>query len=1047
LAARPVDISLELLGRFAVVVDGAEIDERTWRLRKARTLVKVLALAPGRRLHREQTMELLWPDLTATAAQNNLHQALHAARRVLGAESIALSDGLLVLSEQIACDIDRFEHAAAEARASGDAHTYEWALELYGGELLPEDRYESWSDARRAALQELHGTLCLELAARQQPDEAVHTLQRALGAAPLHEPAHRRLMQLYVTLGRRQDALAQFNRLRDALRVELAAEPDEATRALYRELLAGESAGPLQPPPLPMQLTSFVGRTRELREVLDLLERSRLLTLIGPGGSGKTRLGLAAAAQAGGAWLVELGSLFDPTLVAEAAATAVGIQVPSRRTAAEAVAEHIGERDALLVLDTCEHVVGACAALVETILRVCPNVRVLATSREALRTPGETTWRVPGLGVPDSDAADLADAEAVQLFVARARDADSSFELDGSTAPHVAAICTRLDGMPLALELAAARASALSVAEIAARLVDSLEVLTAGNRTALTRQQTLRATIEWSHDLLGGEERVLYRRLAVFAGTFSLSASEDVCAGGPIERRHVADLLARLVDKSLVLVDSGRYRLLDTIRQFAAERLADAGELEAVEARLLDWAVTLATAHDPDTQVGAQSRSLEELELDHDNVRAAIDGGLRHDPQGALLLVSRFWRFWLDRNFFTEGTRRVRAALAAAPEATELRSRALLAAAALELRCGERQLFLDSGREADAIARRSGDTQHAAEVRHRAGLLYIAGFSMGASIEACGEALALAGDNPAVRASALSASSLAPFYMGDSADARAKLEATLEELERVPAGTEPFFEGITYGFAVLPEGRGGVLRAILEETIMLFTRFAREPAIAYTLCNLAALERTEGRASESRAALDDALERFRALRDEAGEALALTALGNTARTFAEPDLALEHFAAARMLRLRRGDRRAVAMTETDAALAVALAGDVEEARRRFAVLRAAFRAADDAPGQGGVLVSWSLAEERAGDLEQAAELARQGAEVWDSTLGGHLPGWAWLTTADLYAALGNDGSAERSVTRAEQVLSAAGDPRGVALCISQRAAKPVQRGG
>src|SRR6185437_11382350 len=224
-----------------------------------------------------------------------------------------------------------------------------------------------------------------------------------------------------------------------------------------------------------------------------------------------------------------------------------------------------------------------------------------------------------------------------------------------------------------------------------------------------------------------------------------------------------------------------------------------------------------------------------------------------------LLLVSRFWRFWLDRNFFTEGTRRVRAALAAAPEATELRSRALLAAAALELRCGERQLFLDSGREADAIARRSRDAQHAAEVRHRAGLLYVAGLNMDASIQACEEALALAGDDPAVRASALSASSLAPFYMGDSADARAKLEAALEELERVPAATEPFFEGITYGFAVLPEGRGGVLRAILEETIMLFTRFAREPAIAYTLCNVAALERTEGRASEARAALDDAL--------------------------------------------------------------------------------------------------------------------------------------------------------------------------------------------
>jgi predicted ATPase/DNA-binding SARP family transcriptional activator len=1047
LAARPLEVSLELLGRFAVVVDGADVDERAWRLRKARTLVKVLALARGRRLHREQTMELLWPDLPATAAQNNLHQALHAARRVLGAESIALSDGLLTLSEHIACDVDRFEHAATEARALADPQAYASALAFYAGELLPEDRYESWADARRAALRELHGTLCLELAERQDPDEAVHTLQRALATAPLYEPAHRELMHVYVALGRRQDALAQFNRLRDALRVELAAEPDVATRALYRELLSGESVGPLQPPPLPTQLTSFVGRTRELREVLDLLDRSRLLTLIGPGGSGKTRLGLAAAARAGGAWLVELGSLFDATLVGEAAATTVGVQVPSRRTAAEAVAEHIGERKALIILDTCEHVVGACAALVETLLQLCPNVRILATSREALRTPGETTWRVPGLGVPDPDAAALGDAEAVQLFVARARDADSSFELDETTSAHVAAICTRLDGMPLALELAAARASALSVAEIAARLVDSLEVLTAGSRTALTRQQTLRATIEWSHDLLGGEERVLFRRLAIFAGTFSLSAAEDVCAGGPIELRHVADLLARLVDKSLVVIDSGRYRLLDTIRQFGAERLADAAEREAVDARLLDWAVALATAHDPDTQAGSQRRSLEQLELDHDNVRAAIDGGLRHDPQGALLLVSRFWRFWLDRNFFTEGTRRVRAALDAAPEATELRGRALLAAAALELRCGERQLFLESGREAYAIARSSGDPLRTADAEHRASLLYIAGLSMTASAEACADALELAGDNPAVRASALSASSLAPFYLGEYQDARKRLEAALDELDRVPAETEPFFEGITYGFPVLPEGRGGALRAILEETILLFHRFAREPAIAYTLCNVAALERTEGRAAEARAALDDALERFRAVGNEAGEALALTALGNTARTFGEPDLALEHLTAARALRRRRGDRRAVAMTETDAALAIAIAGDIEEARRRFVGLRDAFRAADDAPGHGGVLVSWSLAEERAGDLEQAAELARQGAEVWEPRLGAHLPGRAWLTAADLFAALGNDAAAERSVTRAERVLTAADDTHGLAFCAAHRAAKATQRGG
>ncbi len=875
----------------------------------------------------------------------------------------------------------------------------------------------------------------------------MHTLQRAIGAAPLNEPAHRELMRLYTRLGRRQEALAQFHRLREALRAELAAEPDAATRALYRELLADAALTPLEPPPLPVQLTSFVGRTRELREVLDLLERSRLLTLTGPGGSGKTRLALAAAREAApkdGAWLVELGSIFDPTLVAEAAATAVGIRVPSRRTAAEAVAEHLGARESLIVLDTCEHVIGACAALAETILRICPNVHVFATSREPLRAPGETTWRVPGLAVPDADATDLSDVESVQLFMARVRAVDHAFALDHTTTTHVAAICTRLDGMPLALELAAARASALSVAEIAARLTDSLDVLTAGNRTGLTRQQTLRATIEWSHDLLSGEERVLFRRLSAFAGTFSLGAAEDVCVGGPIERRHVADLLARLVDKSLVLVDGGRYRLLDTIRQYAAERLADAVELDAIESRLLEWAQSLAAAHDPDTEAGARERSLELLELDHDNVRSALDAGLRHDPQSALLLASRFWRFWLDRNFFTEGSRRMRSVLAAAPESTQLRSRSLLGAASLELRCGELEQFIGSGREAEAVARISSDQAHIADVLHRTGLLYIAGLNMQEFERACIEAMELLGeDDAAVRASTLSAWSLGSFYLGEFATARSRLEAALDELARVEPGTPPFFEGVTYGFVVLPEGRDAALRPILEETIMLFHRFARDPAIAYTLCNLAIIERSEGRADAARSALTEALERFRADDDDAGAALALTGLGNCARTFGEPDVALERLQEALELRRRRGDRRAAAMTETDAAFAQALAGDMAGARRLFAELRDGFRAADDAPGQGGALLTWGIAEERVGDPELAAELVRQGAEVWEPHLGGHLPGWGWFTAAALYDAIGDEAAAERGYARARRVMEAAGDTRGLRLC----AAKSTQRGG
>ena len=286
-----------------------------------------------------------------------------------------------------------------------------------------------------------------------------------------------------------------------------------------------------------------------------------------------------------------------------------------------------------------------------------------------------------------------------------------------------------------------------------------------------------------------------------------------------------------------------------------------------------------------------------------------------------------------------------------------------------------------------------------------------------------------------------------PFYLGEFAEARQLLNATLDELDRVPAGTPPFFEGITYGFAVLPEGPGGALRPIWEETIMLFHRFSREPARAYTLCNLAVLERSDGNADAARAALDDALERFRALGDSAGEALALTGLGNHARTFGDPDGALDWLERARDLRRRNGDRRAVAMTEMDLALALAFGGDLESARVLFAELGDRFRAADDAPGQGGALILWGLAEERAGNLEQAAELARGGAEIWEPHLGGHLPGWAWLAAADMYETLGSAPAAERSLGRAERVLAKAGDVRGLELCRAHPAAKGVQRSG
>jgi len=995
----------------------------------------VLALEPGRRLHREQILELLWPELGASAAQNNLHQALHAARRVIGATSVTLADGMLALEADVETDVDSFEAATRVARERQAPSTYRAALESFGGELLPEDRYEPWAEGRRAALNDLHSALCLELAELLEPHESVETLQRALAVDPLHEPAHRALMRTYHALGRRQDALAQYHRLRNALRNSLEADPDEESRLLYRELLTiapvddslAFAAG------VPPQLTSFVGRERELATVMSHLEGARVLTLTGPGGSGKTRLAIAVAerepgAATDGVFFVELAAITDSELVGDAAATAVGIRVPAKRTAAEAVAEHFAKRRLLLVLDTCEHVVDACAALVETVLERCPEVTILATSREPLRSRGETVWRVPGLTVNES----------LELFLSRARDAYPAFEPDARALRDIEVLCARLDGMPLALELAAARVASFAPAQIAARLDDSLDVLSGGRRTALTRQQTLRATITWSHDLLTGEERVLFRRLAVFAGSFSLDAAEDVCAGGAIDKRDIVELLLRLVDKSLVVVEDAelaRYRLLDTVRQFAAESLVAAGERETVGSRLRDWAQALAVDPPP----------LRRLELDHDNIRAALDSGLQYDPQGALRLASSVWRFWLDRNYFTEGARRLKAVLDAAPEATELRATTLLAAAALEVRCGRLESFMSRGREAAELSRR-GRPAAAADVLHRAGLLSTAGGTLDDCARLCAEALALAGDD-GTRASILSVSSLPLYHAGELDESRRLLNAVLHALEAVPDASPPFFEGIAFGFAVLPEGPHGRLRPVFEETIFLFHRFGRDHAVAYSLCNLGVLERTAGRRDEAQALLEEALGRFRRLDDPRGEAHALSALGNCARTFGDYELGLAWLEQSLELRRRFGDRRAVGMTEIGTALVLAFGGDLDGAAAVFRETHDRFRAADDAPGQGGALATWGLAEERAGNLEAAAELFAAGADVWERHLNGHMPGWTRLAAADALLAAGRGARARAELAHAERLLHAVGDPRGVSICLAHPAAKSAQRSG
>ena len=410
---------------------------------------------------------------------------------------------------------------------------------------------------------------------------------------------------------------------------------------------------------LPDQLTSFVGRDRELEEIRGALEQTRLLTLTGAGGVGKTRLALQSAADAlerfpDGAWWVELAALSEGELIGEELVAAIGVRPLPGMTAVEASCMHLAERRALVVLDNCEHLLDNSAEAAEAVLHACPQVSVLTTSRTPLGVAGESEWRVPSLSLPTPEPnreplEALGQSDAVRLFIERARKARPNFAVSNDNVPAVAQVCHALDGVPLAIELAAARVRMLSVDQIAAGLTDRFHLLTRGARTALPRHQTLHASVDWSHELLSDDERTLFRRLCVFAGGFTLDSVEEVCAGGGLERVAILDLLSSLVDKSLVVAEEHgpavRYRLLETIRQYAAERLIAAAEQPALRERHRDAYVALAEQAAP--ALASRRELLDVLDTEAANLDAALDWALQTDPQRALRLciaLSDWWR-------------------------------------------------------------------------------------------------------------------------------------------------------------------------------------------------------------------------------------------------------------------------------------------------------------------------------------------------------------------------------------------------------------------
>jgi predicted ATPase/class 3 adenylate cyclase len=459
-----------------------------------------------------------------------------------------------------------------------------------------------------------------------------------------------------------------------------------------------------QPNNLPQQLTSFVGREQEVENLQTLLSKHRLITLAASGGSGKTRLALQVAANMlehypDGAWLVELASINDPNLVARTVADALGVTEQSGQPIQTTLASELKQKRMLLILDNCEHLLSSAGMVADHLLRNCSNLTILATSREALGISGEFTHRVPTLSLPDPRKVQTPESlnlyEAIRLFIDRAVQVQTGFAVTNENAPALASLCYRLDGIPLAIELAAARVRSLSVEEIDQRLDQRFRLLTGGSRTALPRQQTLRSLMDWSYDLLTPTEKLLLQRLSVYSGGWTLESAESVCVGDEVEEWELLDLMTSLCDKSLVVVaqKSGvtRYHLLQTVREYSHDRLVESRRDSELRDLHLTYFVNLGEEADPQLRGPDQRVWLERLESEHDNIRAALSWGLA-DPSrtlDALRLTGALWRFWLLRGHMTEGREWLTQALERDHDGdTAIRARALTGAGNLaEIQC------------------------------------------------------------------------------------------------------------------------------------------------------------------------------------------------------------------------------------------------------------------------------------------------------------------------------------------------------------------------
>jgi predicted ATPase/DNA-binding SARP family transcriptional activator len=744
---------------------------------RTRAVLARLIVAANHVVAAETLAGELWPDLDPGPAVANLRVRVAELRRVFRQARVAdrlvtRTPGYVLVAAPDEVDAARFDRLTAEGRtllaagdAAGAAGCLAQALGLWRGPPLGGVGDWGWARAEAARLGEarLAAVEC-HMQARLDCGEAsglTAELEALTAEYPLRERLWALRMLALYRCGRQAEALSAYQRLRTILVEDLGIDPGADVRQLHQQILAQDPGlavadpgravpvlaarprvVPQGPTNLPAQVSSFIGRDGELAAVRRLVTTSRLVTLTGAGGVGKTRLGLQVAAGLldgfpEGVWFADLAPLGDADLVAVTVANVLGIREEPGRPLSGTLIDAVGQGSPLVLLDNCEHVLDACAKLADALLRNCPNLALLATSREPLGIDGERVHRVPSLSIPagDDGIGAIGTSEAVRLFTDRAVAQGVPLAWDEPTAVVVGRICRRLDGVPLALELAAARLRAMPVTELDARLDERFALLTGGSRAALPRQRTLRAMVDWSWELLNPAERAVLARLSVFAGGFGLAAAEAVAAGPDVPPGEVAGHLGALVDKSLVQFGDtgtgpGRYRLLDTVRQYAAAQLDVQGSAAADAARIAhrDYYLALAEAAAAHLIAHDQAAWLDRLDAELGNLRAAIAfSQTQADPAHGLRLTAPLRVYWMIRGHAAEGAGALRALLdaPAAQEATLPRARALATAAYLLDRTGAYAIAGQYCDEALAIARAAGNEYLIADLLCELGFLLL----------------------------------------------------------------------------------------------------------------------------------------------------------------------------------------------------------------------------------------------------------------------------------------------------------------------------------